>query len=231
MKKISIIFCVLVLYGCTTKQTHYIGEKYLGAKYIINPLGEEKLPDTDPLIRTDAFDCMTFVETVLADGNIDKLTKIRYKNGDIDFINRNHFVETDWLKNNANIVKNVSRNYGKTDIRTVKIDKKSWFKKMYKIDTQFKPETVDLEYIPYSTITDIKNDKNLIVLFVTNNPTFIKKTGTDLAITHMGFLLPNGMLRHASRKQGNVVDTDFNEYIIKRRQNKTNIGIMLLEIK
>ena len=222
---------MIVLCGCATKQTFYIGEQYLGAKYKNNPLGEEKLPDNDPLIRTDVFDCMTFVETVLAHDNVDKLTKIRYKNGDIDFINRNHFVETDWLKNNANIIKNVSYNYGKTDIRTVKIDKKSWFKKMYQIDTDFNPEIIDLEYIPYTNITNIKNDETLVVLFVTDNPTIAKKIGTDLAITHVGFLLPNGTLRHASREQGHVVDVNFNEYIKQKKQNKNNIGIMLLEIK
>ena len=95
------IFLVLFLIsGCTNTQ-HYIGEQYLGKKYILNPLGEEKTPDTDPLIRSDAFDCTTFVETSLSKGNVNKLTKIRYKDGKIDFLNRNHFIESDWLYNNS----------------------------------------------------------------------------------------------------------------------------------
>ena len=92
----------LILAACSFNANHQsVGEKYLGISYCLDPLGEEKLPDIDPLIRFDAFDCVTFVETVLADGNEDKLTKIRYKNAQVSFFNRNHFIESDWLKNNA----------------------------------------------------------------------------------------------------------------------------------
>ena len=94
--KLLFIFCLCLLCGCARKE-HYIGEQYLGTKYLIDPLGEEKTPDKDPLIRYDAFDCMTFVETCLANGDVEKLNKIRYKNGKIGLLNRNHFVETDWL--------------------------------------------------------------------------------------------------------------------------------------
>ena len=47
----------------------------------------------------------------------------------------------------------------------------------------------------------------------------------------MGFLLPDNTLRHASRKQNAVVDTDFSKYISKRKEKSHNIGIMLLKIK
>ena len=111
-----------LLYGCA-HNVHYIGEQYLGKIYIDNPLGENVLPDNDPLIRYDAFDCVTFIETALAHGNEKRLTQIRYKNGEISFLNRNHFIETDWLQNNADIVENVSSQYGKTAVRTVNINK------------------------------------------------------------------------------------------------------------
>ena len=90
-----------------------IGAQYLGARYLNDPLGEGIAPDPDPLIRTDAFDCTTFVETSLAAGDVGALTKIRYKNGDVDFVNRNHFIESDWIPNNSDLVKNVSAQYGK----------------------------------------------------------------------------------------------------------------------
>ena len=225
---ISFVFLIIIS-GCS--HPSYIGEEYLGTKYILNPLGEEKQPDTDPLIRFDAFDCTTFVETVLADGDIEKLNKIRYKDGKIDFINRNHFTELDWLHNNKNLVKNVSNQYGKTAVRHVVIDKKNWFKKVHNIKTSFKPVSVDIEYIPYSDLGKIHNEKSLVVLFISGNPKFYDKIGTDLAVVHMGFLLPNGNLRHASRHYGRVIDNDFQEYVQKIAKHKTNLGIVLLEIK
>ena len=226
------ILIALVVVGCSKAPTDkYIGYKYLGAKYVNEPLGEEKLPDTDPLIRFDAFDCVTFVETSLADGDLEKLTKIRYKDGKIDFVNRNHFTELDWLQNNKDIVENVSNKYGKTKFREFVVDKQSWFKKVHNLDVKTPKQSGKLEYIPYAELQNIKTDKPLVVLFVINNPNLAKKIGTDVSVAHVGFLLPNGMLRHASSQHGRVLDVDFKEYVNERMKNKNNLGIALLEIK
>lgn len=221
---------LLTCFACS--QTHYIGEEYLGQPYILDPLGEESAPDMDPLIRFDAFDCTTFVETALADGDVNKLTKIRYKDGKVSFINRNHFIETEWLPNNADLVENISSKFGKTAIRRVTIKRAKWMKRVHNIIDTTPDKTVDLEYIPYENFNKIRTDKPLIVLFVlTGNPKFIRKTGTELAVHHMGFLLPNGMLRHASSSGGGVIDVSFDEYVAKRKKMPNNIGIVLLEIK
>ena len=231
MKKNSFILFLFFLLACSRPATDYIGTEYVGKKYTNDPLGEEKYPDMDPLIRFDAFDCITFVETSLAGGDLDKLNKNRYKDGNIDFVNRNHFIETDWIPNNQDIFSDVSRQYGKTAVREVVIDKKNWFKKMHGIDVNIPKQTVKFEYIPYSVLENIKNDKTLIVLFVVNKPKIRDKIGTDLAVYHIGFLLPGGILRHASRDMGRVVDVDFDEYVEKRAKNKNDLGITLLGIK
>ena len=228
--KLLFVFCLCSLCGCAHEE-HYIGEQYLGVKYVIDPLGEGKKPDKDPLIRYDAFDCMTFVETCLSDGDLEKLTQIRYKNGEIGLLNRNHFVETDWLDNNADLLENVSNQYGKTEIKKVTIDKKAWFRKKYNINTNFKQQTAILEYIPYSELEPIKTKEPLIVLFIAGNMKIYDKIGTGLSVVHMGFLLPNGMLRHASQKDMCVTDIDFYDYVKKRKRSKRNIGIALVKIK
>lgn len=226
------ILIALFVIGCSkVPADKYIGYKYLGAKYVNEPLGEEKLPDTDPLIRFDAFDCVTFVETALADGDLEKLTKIRYKDGNIDFVNRNHFTELDWVQNNKDIVENISNKYGKTKFREFVVDKQSWFKTVHDIDVKVPKQSGKLEYIPYAELQNITTDKPLVVLFIINNPNLVKKIGTDISVAHLGFLLPNGMLRHASSQHGRVLDVDFKEYVDERMKNKNNLGIALLEIK
>jgi len=225
MKSYIVLFFALVVAACARDTT--FGEKYVGTPYINNPLGEGVAPDDDPLIRFDAFDCATFVETTLADGDVNKLNKIRYKDGIIDFVHRNHFVETDWLPNNSDILTDVTENYGKTAVRTVKIDRASWLKYNYDIDDDTPVETVHLKYIPYDDVTSINNSKTLVVLFIGRKSIL----GTDLAVLHMGFLLPNGVLRHASSKRGRVVDVDFYDYIARRKKVPNNFGIMLLELK
>lgn len=225
------LLLLIMLVGCNKSNNQDWGHQYLGAKYIADPLGEAKLPDSDPLIRTDAFDCTTFVETVLAGGDVNSLTKIRYKDGEIGFLNRNHFIETDWLQNNSNLVKNVSAKYGETSIRKVTIDKQNWLKKVHDIDASFSPQTVYVEYIPYENIKSFTLSKPMVVLFITGKSEKSDKIGTDLAVSHMGLLLPSGILRHASSKLGRVADVDFYDYVLLRAQDKNNIGIALVEIK
>ncbi len=225
------LILLLVLVGCNNPVVSNIGNEYKGAIYAFDPLGEDASPDLDPLIRTDAFDCTTFVETALAGGNVDKLTEIRYKNGEVSFLNRNHFIETDWLPNNSALVENVSSDYALTATRIVTIDKKSWLKKVHGIESDFQPVTVSLDYIPYSNLKRIESSEPLIVLFITGKSEKSDKIGTDIAVVHMGFLLPNGMLRHASSQYGFVMDTDFYKYAANRAKNKDSLGVMLVRIK
>lgn len=225
------VFTILILAGCVGDFAEYPGQSYLGAQYQNSALGECVPPDDDPLIRFDAFDCTTFVETVLAGGDKGRLNQIRYKDGDVGFINRNHFIESDWLNNNSDIVHNVSARYAQTAIRHVVIDKGNWFRMLHGVNVDIAPVAVDLEYVPYEFVQDIQITEPVIVLFVTDNPNFRDTIGTDLAVVHMGIWLPNGKLRHASSNQGKVVDVDMMEYVQERMKNRQNLGIAVVEIK
>ncbi len=231
----SALLLVGLLVGCVVHPMSHnvdLGARYLGAAYVASPLGEGVGVDSDPLICSDAFDCTTLVETVLADGDVDRLNEIRYKNGEIGFLTRNHFIESDWLVNNSGLVRNASAEYGETAVRHVVIDKTAWLRRVHKIDADFAPVAVDLEYLPYSVVLrGISLRRPMVVLFVVDNSQMRDKIGTDLAVVHMGFVLPNGVLRHASSVRKAVVDMDFMEYVKNRAKNKNNLGVILLEIK
>ena len=222
---------LFALVGCAVCDIDDPGREYLGAAYVADPLGEGVAPDSDPLVRDDAFDCVTFVEASLAGGDVQKLNKIRYKGGVVDFVNRNHFIETDWLANNADLVTDVTEQYGDVSVRHVVIDKQSWLRAVHGIDSDFAPVAVDLNYIPYEQVPGINVTKPMIVLFISGQFEKSGKIGTDLAVRHMGFLLPGGVLRHASSQYGRVMDVDFYQYARARAENKNNLGIMLVEIK
>ena len=229
MKNIAIF---LILAGCVATQPDFdAGNQYLGAQYLSDPLGEGVPPDADPLIRFDAFDCTTFVETALAGGDLGKLNKIRYRDGIPTFLNRNHFIESDWLPNNSDMLENVSAMYGDTKIRTVKIDKQSWLHTTHGINADYDPVVVSLEYIPYEKLTSINNERPLVVLFITGHSEKSAKIGTDLAVVHMGFLLPGDVLRHASSDAGKVLDTNFTEYAKQRSVMPNNLGVAIIRIK
>ena len=74
------------------------------------PLGEgpQGKYDQDPLYRFDTFDCTTYVETIMALAiarNVDEfehhLDHIRYKDGEVDYLKRNHFTDLQWIPFNV----------------------------------------------------------------------------------------------------------------------------------
>lgn len=90
-----------------------VSGELLQRPYQDGPLGEGKgaAEDPDPLYRLDAFDCTTFLETVMANAYCfaakkpascleKKMRSIRYAGSRISFRERNHVPETDWLPHN-----------------------------------------------------------------------------------------------------------------------------------
>lgn len=85
-------------------------KKFLGLPYGKNgPLGEgaNGRYDQDPLYRFDTFDCTTFVETMIAlslshtvDEFEQQMNRIRYENGEVGYLTRNHFPSLQWIPQN-----------------------------------------------------------------------------------------------------------------------------------
>ena len=92
-----------------SSRIEFISAKLLGKSYLLGSLGEGGNGEFDqsPLYRIDAFDCQTFVETVMALALAQNFVtfkqymhRIRYKDGKVSFFHRNHFTCLDWNKNN-----------------------------------------------------------------------------------------------------------------------------------
>ncbi len=76
----------------------------LDRPYVNDPLGEGVEPDTDPLVRYDAFDCLTYVEEVLALSlapdprhAADVRLSLRYGDNPPEYRYRHHFMELQWI--------------------------------------------------------------------------------------------------------------------------------------
>jgi hypothetical protein len=93
------------------KRLDLFSKVFLGLPYGKGgPLGEgpEGRYDQDPLYRFDTFDCTTYVETVLSLAltkdvtNFEKtMNEVRYENGVVDYLTRNHFPSLQWIPNNV----------------------------------------------------------------------------------------------------------------------------------
>jgi hypothetical protein len=92
-----------------TQRLINITDRFLGTRYLISPLGEGEgnPPDTDPIMRFDAIDCVTLVEEAIALARSESLgqasvvlQRIRYLKATIAYRYRKHFMMAQWIPDN-----------------------------------------------------------------------------------------------------------------------------------
>lgn len=123
---------------------NWFSKQFIDAIYVLGSLGEgaNSRYDQYPLYRIDAFDCDTFVNTVLALALADSLStfqrcinNLRYKDGTVAYETRAHFTSIDWneyhqqqgiFKDITNSIRNENKQ-SVTQYATVVIDKASWY--------------------------------------------------------------------------------------------------------
>jgi hypothetical protein len=246
------------------KGIEIVSETFIGAPFVDNALGEGPgHHDADPKFRLDAFDCTTFVESVWTmafskDQGLNwtnDLQKIRYRNGDIAFTERLHFITTDWMPyhESRGAVENVTESLGiPVESSVTSIDRIAWYKKMHAAElSEFmrrypteKPIEVTTKYLSFKELLDnplgIKKLKEflsqgvLLANFIRPNWDTVKYIGTRIDVSHQGFLILRGdkiILRHASAVLGKVGDEDFVEYMKAYKNHATLKGVQLARIK
>ncbi|MBK7863014.1 MAG: DUF1460 domain-containing protein [Archangiaceae bacterium] len=203
-------------------------EKFLGVKYVVSPLGEGEGYDPDPRYRTDAFDCLTFVETSMAltvspDAPQATLDQIRYQGDAVGYAERNHVMEAQWLPRNLEkgFLREVTKQYGGD--ATVHVTKvlgdEQWEAKegqSLKLDKAHQARgEFGIDLIPARVAAEklkAAPDGTVFVVVRADRPRLVTR------ISHVGFLVhkKKGVyLRHASRTFGKVVDEELASYLAR----------------
>lgn len=254
--KLSIIAC-LITWGCVSapasfpEQIVLNSEKFIGKPYLVDPLGEGKTGkyDTDPLFRLDGFDCLTYVETVMAlslhsakESPEQRLNNIRYKNGEIGYENRNHFMSADWIPNNIKngFIKDITKSIAQKETQTATafIQKDTWAKIKKVTGFEGKNTKASVPYLPLTRIfahPEILKQipSGAILNIVRPNWDLRKEIGTHLNISHTGFVIHKGnelFFRHASATNKKIEDVDLLTYLKKMANSPTIKGINILQI-
>lgn len=238
------------------------------------PLGEGPTGhfDQDPLYRFDVFDCMTYVETVLALSVSQDLEQfetvinhIRYENGEVDFMKRNHFVDLQWIPNNIQLgilqeineiivpesqiitvetLVNFPEWIRKLSLETVQIpyaaqpDREALLEELHQLSSQVVPMMAKISYIE---IEDILEHPHLlkriphgaVVNFIRPNWNLKYKIGTNMNVSHQGFLIRKGdvlYLRHASSDIKKIIEVPFDEYLRKFQDSPTLKGVHFMKV-
>jgi HEAT repeat protein len=224
--------------------------RMLGTPYRLDPLGEGKghPPDEDPRLRFDAFDCTTFVETVMALGSARSLEElqrmlddIRY-DGPIGYIQRDHFFEAQWLSANLRKgwVRDVTAQIGAGDAAswTKHVSGDDWERRIAARNIALPPERAPigdfaLSYLPLGKVAAHARaipSGTLLAVVREDRPR------VPLMITHLGFLFQTEkgpVVRHAGRDlYGRVADEELGHFLARNGKYRSwrVLGLMFLEV-
>ena len=195
-----------------------ISESLLGAGYKIDPLGEGRPPDLDPMTRYDLFDCLTYVEEVLAlslsadprhAGEIRHA--LRYGTNPADYHTRHHFMELQWLPSaiaNGWLV-DTTASYGTVAYREKWVTPETWEgwrkTKLFKLGkSEFPTGKMSLSVLPLEDAIE-RADRfrsGSIILIVRQD-----QEQSPIWVSHIGLIIQgkHPTLRHATRMGGGAV--------------------------
>ncbi len=195
-----------------------ISARLIGSPYDTNPLGGG--PDSTESLRIslEGFDCVTYMETVLAlararnvEEFVEAVRAMRYERGIIEWFHRNHYM-IDWAEKNEKrgLIKNIT-----AGPEAVKKSRKLTVVK------GLPEKSAAFECIPKRRINRISNgiETGDMILFVS-----AKK---NLDVFHTGFIVKRDgelFLRHATRSKGEVVEQKLSEFLKNNRMS----GMILL---
>ena len=190
-----------------------ISRLFVDRAYLENPLGGG--PDQREVFRCsfDEFDCVTYVEIVLAlacsktTSRFSRtLRDLRYREGSVSWFRRNHFM-TDWLRINA----------ARGVLADITMGDESITKTRTLVGVPGIPsEQKTFRCFPKRTFTKVSSriQTGDVIMFVS--------TKKHLDVFHAGILIRRGkqiFLRNAARSAGKVIEQDVREFLRANRMS------------
>ncbi len=223
-----------------------VSEALLQVPYVSDPLGEGQLPDADPLARYDAFDCLTYVEEILALSMAadpahaaEVRLGLRYGGNTPTYANRHHFMELQWIPQAlANgWLRETTATYGRVQVYERQVNAATWAawsrRSLFELtDEELPTGTMRLEYLsledallvvdqirPGSVVMTVREDRSWVPIW----------------ISHVGFVVPGDepTIRHATnmRTAMQVRDHGLEWYIrhLMTYKNWKAVGLAIYE--
>jgi hypothetical protein len=214
-----------------------VSDPFVGAPYLISPLGEASGPDPDPLMRFDGFDCTTFVETVLALALTQDLTtarrlldRIRYHQGERDFMMRRHFPGAEWIPSlvDMGFARDITADLAGADLARAekKLDAGVWRRRK-------KPTVLELPEariptgvvdLPIWPLDQARAGQLKIPPGTLLNLVRVNYGNVPVRVSHQGLVIEKGgklYLRHAAdRMYHSVVDEPLDRFFHRMQQYK-----------
>jgi len=190
-----------------------LSRHFLGYPYIANPLTGSATEPEELEASIDAFDCVTYVETVMAltrasdsDQFVKRLKTMRYDGGRVQWNRRNHYM-TDWIRSNRR---------GKNPLQPLSPPGVARVAKQRTLTVvpELPARPVRFECVPKPGL------RKLSAYLKTGDLIFFASTRAHLDVFHCGILVRQDgrlLLRHASRTHGGVVEQELNDFVKANR--------------
>ncbi len=173
-----------------------LARKNIDLPYRLFLLGEHpfELHDSGPLYCLAAGDCVTFVEQTYAmtlshdwASFFRTLQRIRYKNGEIRILTRNHFVEADWNVNNAWLFEDVTAPLAGVLARPMRVrtDRAKFFSR-FGLGEDLPVEEIETVFIPKTCLAEVSDklrDGDVVEM--------VRESELGGYVGHMGLLAHN----------------------------------------
>ncbi len=189
-----------------------LSQQFLGRPYKSNPLIGSSDSDEVFIASLDGFDCVTYIETVLALARAytladfaAQLRGMRYDRGIVKWDRRNHYM-TDWIRNNLR-----DERIARLSLPNVPTRKKD---RILNMVAGLPARRARIRCVPKSALPRLKphlRDGDLL---------FFASTRKNLDVFHAGIVIDEGgriAIRHASRSKGGVVQQDLDEFLAENR--------------
>lgn len=227
------------------ERMHHISDAMLGRPYLSDPLGEGAGVDADPLARYDVYDCLTFLEEVLAlslAGDpahaADVRLALRYGQGGPTYGQRRHFMELQWIPGNIRDgwLRDTTAEYGPVVHMEREVTADTWASWAARArfalkDDELPTGTMALDVLDLDAAKAAAPNirPGTLVLTVRKD-----RPWKPIWISHVGFVIPaeTPTVRHATRMQSRQVrDHGLVWYIdhLRTYDKWPAVGIALLE--
>ena len=204
----------------------------LDLPYLVDGHGEGLAPDVDPPARYDAFDCVTFLEEVLALSFAgDPISApmyrnaLRYADGIPQYNRRHHFMLAEWIPANieAGFVTDITATLGETHRIEKHVERKTW--QNWQGTRQFKHELSELPVGSYGlNVLSLDAAEAAVeeippgaIILTVRQPHDWK----PIVVSHVGFIIPTPpgtpiTMRHATKMAGQKVRDHYLLWYIER---------------
>jgi hypothetical protein len=190
-----------------------ISDPLVGLPYVVDATGEGRSPDLDPPARYDAFDCLTFVEEVLAlaiPGDPLAASQVRhelrYGEAEASYHNRSHFMLEEWIPRNIEngLLVDITAELGETHLIEKEVGERTWSwwgkRKHFDLpDARLPTGHFQLQVMSLGAAFEVLEDipDGALILTVRESREYV-----PIVVTHIGFKIPGAdvpRMRHATK--------------------------------